>query len=150
MANPFLEVVLSRRVGGRLLASTFLLAALPAASAAGARPLVSLVPVKGVIDLGLAPFVGRTLDEAFAAGASAVVLQIDTLGGRVDAATLIRGVLLRSRVRTVAFVDTRAISPWPTGSPNCEAGAGRPSPGRPRRPSISPLRRLPPPRAGAP
>ena len=74
------------------------------------RPIVYVVAIDGVIDLGLAPFVTRVLAEAEAAEAAAVVLEINTLGGRVDAAVLIRDALLRSRVRTVAFVNKRAIS----------------------------------------
>ena len=76
----------------------------------GARSVVYVVPIEGMIDLGLAPFVQRVLDEAAAEGASAVILDINTFGGRVDAAVLIRDALLRARVRTVAFVDMRAIS----------------------------------------
>ena len=76
----------------------------------GARSVVYVVPIEGMIDLGLAPFVQRVLDEAAAEGASAVILDINTFGGRVDAAVLIRDALLRARVRTVAFVNKRAIS----------------------------------------
>jgi membrane-bound serine protease (ClpP class) len=76
----------------------------------GGRPVVYVVPVEGMIDLGLAPFVQRVLDEAASAGAGTVVLEINTFGGRVDAAVLIRDALLRTRVRTVAFVNKRAIS----------------------------------------
>ena len=76
----------------------------------GGRPVVHLVPVEGMIDLGLAPFVERVLDEAAGSQAAAVVLEVNTFGGRVDAAVLIRDALLRSRVRTVAFVNRRAIS----------------------------------------
>ncbi len=79
-------------------------------SAQQARPVVYLVPIKGVIDLGLAPFVERSLDEAVVSGAAAVILEIDTFGGRVDAAVLIRDALLRSKVKTVAFINKRAIS----------------------------------------
>ena len=75
-----------------------------------ARPVVYLVPIEGVIDLGLAPFVERNLDEAAVNGAAAVILEIDTFGGRVDAAVLIRDALLRSTVKTVAFINKRAIS----------------------------------------
>ena len=74
------------------------------------RPVVYLAPIEGMIDLGLAPFVRRVLDEAAAAGAAAVILEINTFGGRVDAAVLIRDTLLGSRIRTVAFVNKRAIS----------------------------------------
>ncbi|HYE40451.1 MAG TPA: hypothetical protein VEB23_10990, partial [Ramlibacter sp.] len=69
-----------------------------------------MAPIEGVIDLGLAPYVQRVLDDAAAAGAAAVVLEINTFGGRVDAAVQIRDALLSSRVRTVAFVNKRAIS----------------------------------------
>ena len=80
------------------------------AQQAPTRPVVYLVPIEGVIDLGLAPFVSRVLQEATQAGAAAVVLEIDTFGGRVDAAVQIRDALLESKLRTVAFVDKRAIS----------------------------------------
>jgi membrane-bound serine protease (ClpP class) len=78
--------------------------------AAPARPVVYVAPVQGVIDLGLAPFVQRVLDEAGTASAAAVVLEVNTFGGRVDAAVLIRDALLGSRIRTIAFVNKRAIS----------------------------------------
>jgi membrane-bound serine protease (ClpP class) len=74
------------------------------------RPVVYVVPIAGMIDLGLAPFVQRVLDEAAGADAASVVLEVNTFGGRVDAAVLIRDALLRARVRTVAFVNKRAIS----------------------------------------
>jgi membrane-bound serine protease (ClpP class) len=75
-----------------------------------AAPVVYVAPIHGVIDLGLVPYVQRVLDEATGAGAAAVILQIDTFGGRVDAAVQIRDSLLRSPLRTIAFVDKRAIS----------------------------------------
>lgn len=73
-------------------------------------PKVYVVPVTGTIDLGLAPFVQRVIDEATATDAAAVVLDINTFGGRVDAAVQIRDTLLRSKVRTIAFINKRAIS----------------------------------------
>ncbi len=82
----------------------------PPPSAPGGRPVVHVVPIEGVIDLGLAPFVERILGEAAAAGAAAVILEVNTFGGRVDAAVLIRDALLRAPMRTVAFVNKRAIS----------------------------------------
>lgn len=74
------------------------------------RRIVYVAPIEGIIDLGLAPFVQRVLEEAQAAGAAAVVLEINTFGGRVDAAVQIRDALLDSPVRTIAFVNKRAIS----------------------------------------
>jgi membrane-bound serine protease (ClpP class) len=74
------------------------------------RPVVYVAPIEGIIDLGLAPFVERVLDEASDAGAAAVILEINTFGGRVDAAVQIRDALLGARVPTVAYVNRRAIS----------------------------------------
>ena len=76
----------------------------------GAAPTVYVLPIEGMIDLGLAPFVRRVLEEAQTSGAAAVVLEINTFGGRVDAAVQIRDALLSSRVRTIAYVNPRAIS----------------------------------------
>ncbi|MDH5775589.1 MAG: nodulation protein NfeD [Nitrospirota bacterium] len=74
------------------------------------KPIVFVMPIEGVIDLGLAPFVQRVLEEAATEKASAIVLDINTFGGRVDAAVLIRDALLESKVLTVAFINKRAIS----------------------------------------
>jgi membrane-bound serine protease (ClpP class) len=76
----------------------------------GSRPIVYVATIEGEIDLGLAPHAARVLDEAERAGADAVVFRIDTFGGRVDAAVSIRDALLRSPLRSVAFVNQRAIS----------------------------------------
>jgi membrane-bound serine protease (ClpP class) len=77
---------------------------------AGGKEVVVVAQIEGMIDLGQGPFVARVLDSATAAGASAVILDVNTFGGRVDAAVLIRDHLLRSKLLTVAFVNKRAIS----------------------------------------
>lgn len=71
---------------------------------------VYIVPVDGVIDLGLAPFIKRVTTQAAEDGAAGVILEINTFGGRVDAAVLIRDSLLEAKVPTVAFINKRAIS----------------------------------------
>lgn len=101
---------MKRRVGPMSVALGFLTALALVAGAQAQRPVVYVVPIDGIIDLGLAPFVERVLAEAETAGARAVVLEINTFGGRVDAAVLIRDALLRAKVPTVAFVNKRAIS----------------------------------------
>jgi membrane-bound serine protease (ClpP class) len=73
-------------------------------------PIVYVAKIDGTIDLGLAPYVERVLKEAQAAQAQAVILQINTFGGRVDAAVIIRDALLKSPLTTIAFIDSRAIS----------------------------------------
>ncbi len=69
---------------------------------------VLVIPIEGTIDLGLAPFVSRAIAEH--PNVDAIVLDVDTFGGRVDAAVQIRDTLLASAVPTVAYVDRRAIS----------------------------------------
>jgi membrane-bound serine protease (ClpP class) len=68
------------------------------------------VPVSGVIELGLAPFVERTIREAEAAGARAVILDIETPGGRVDAAERIVTAVRNTAVPVYAFINMRAFS----------------------------------------
>jgi membrane-bound serine protease (ClpP class) len=82
----------------------------PLALAQEPRRVVYVAPIEGIIDLGVAPFVQRALDEATAAKAAAVVLEVNTLGGRLDAAVQIRDALLNARVPTIAYVNRRAIS----------------------------------------
>lgn len=94
----------------RLLLSLLLLALLAALQAQEPRRVVYVAQIEGVIDLGLAPYVQRVLREAAAARAAAVVLEINTFGGRVDAAVQIRDALLTTSVPTIAFVNKRAIS----------------------------------------
>ena len=74
------------------------------------RRMVYRVPVTGVIELGLAPYIERSVSEAAAAGASAIVLDIDTPGGRVDAAERIADVLSDSEVPVYSLVNRRAFS----------------------------------------
>jgi membrane-bound serine protease (ClpP class) len=72
---------------------------------------VVLIEVKDVIDLGLAPFLVRTIEAAEKSGdVVAFIAEIDTPGGRVDAAVTIRDALLRSKVPTIAWVNKQAIS----------------------------------------
>lgn len=66
--------------------------------------------IDGEIDLGLAPYVTRVINEANENNADAVIFKINTFGGRVDAATQIKDAILSSKVLTIAFINNRAIS----------------------------------------
>lgn len=66
--------------------------------------------IEGDIDLGLAPYVTRVINEAEKNNADAIIFKINTFGGRGDAATQIKDAILSSKVKTVAFVNNRAIS----------------------------------------
>ncbi len=72
--------------------------------------VIYLVEVRGEIDLGLAPYLGRVLRKAESAGAAAVVLDINTPGGRLDAALEMKNALLESKIPTIAFVNREAFS----------------------------------------
>lgn len=73
-------------------------------------PLVYRLPLSGVVENGLAPYVSRGLREAAAAGAAAVYLDIDTPGGRIDAAERIVDAVGASPIPVYAFVNPRAYS----------------------------------------
>lgn len=72
--------------------------------------LIYRVPVTGIIELGLAPFIERSIRLAEEAGADAVILDIDTPGGRVDAAERIADAIAESKIPVYAFVNRRAFS----------------------------------------
>src|SRR5262245_34344511 len=69
---------------------------------------VTIAKVSGTIDLGLSPWLERLAREQ--TSRDVLLLDINTLGGRIDAAIVIRDALLGSKGKTVCFVDPRAIS----------------------------------------
>ena len=66
------------------------------------------VPIEGTIDLGLAPFIERIVEEA--APGDIIFIRMNTFGGRVDGAVRMRDALLRAKSTSVIFVEGRAIS----------------------------------------
>ncbi|MBT3346054.1 MAG: nodulation protein NfeD [Gemmatimonadetes bacterium] len=81
-----------------------------------AKPVVHLIKLRtvntegGMIDPGLTAYVERVVEDADAADVDALVFDIDTFGGRVDAATVIRDAILNADLLTIAFINKRAIS----------------------------------------
>lgn len=69
---------------------------------------VVVIGIDRTVELGLAAFVRRAIQEH--PDASVIVLEVNTLGGRVDAAIQIRDAILEAKPRTVAFIHPRAIS----------------------------------------
>jgi membrane-bound serine protease (ClpP class) len=100
------------------------------------RATVVVVPIQGTIDAGMAHLVVRAVAEAKATHARAIVLDVNTFGGLVSAATEIRDALLTSSVPVDAYV-TRA---WSAGAlvtlsasrvamaPGASIGAAQPIP----------------------
>lgn len=125
----------------RLVLGLFVLAGLAGLAvpglAASERGAVVLIPIHGTIDEGMAHLVQRSIEDANANGARAIVLDVDTFGGLVSAATEIRDAMLNSKVPTYAYVSGRA---WSAGalitlsaqhislSPGASIGAAEPIP----------------------
>ena len=82
--------------------------------------VVYKVPIEGVIDLGLPPYIKRVIKEAEDSKAKAIIFEINTFGGRVDAATQIKDAILSSEIQTIAFINRRAISAGALISLSCE------------------------------
>ncbi len=99
----------ARRLASRLLLVPMALLAVPAIGNVQ-EGVVYRVPVSGVIELGLAPFVRRSIQEANENGARAVILDIDTPGGRVDAAQQMVKGILESEIPIYALVNPHAFS----------------------------------------
>lgn len=89
-----------------------LLLALGSASALAAQQSATVyrLDVQGEIENGLAPYIARGVREANAVGASAIYLDIDTPGGRIDAAERIADAVRDSKIPVYAFVNPRAYS----------------------------------------
>lgn len=93
-----------------ILGLALLLVATPLPAQKIEKGSVVRVPVHGVIELGLAPFIARSIREAEKGGARAIVLDIETPGGRIDAAQQIVNALKEAKVPTYAYVNRRAFS----------------------------------------
>ena len=88
----------------------FIIALLFVLSTFAQQKTVYVAYIDSEIDLGLAPYITRVIDEAEKDNASAIIFKINTFGGRVDAATQIKDAILSSKVLTIAFINNRAIS----------------------------------------
>ena len=105
-----------RLVVRRIAALVCLLAGAGSAWAQGAsaapRGGVVIIPITGTIDEGMAHLVARAVAEAKEQHARAIVLDVNTFGGLVSAATEIRDSLLASSVP----VDAYAERAWSAGA----------------------------------
>ncbi|MFD9627806.1 NfeD family protein [Peribacillus muralis] len=72
--------------------------------------IVYHVPIEETVEKGLSAFLERALNTAEAADADLVIFEVNTPGGAVDAAGEIAKLLSDSSVKTVAYVNNRALS----------------------------------------
>ncbi|KKB36424.1 NfeD family protein [Bacillus thermotolerans] len=96
------------RLAGVLLLVFSLL--LPEAVQAQEEEPVYVVPVHNEVEKGLHAFMKRSFEEAKENGAQLIILDIHTPGGAVDAAGEIGKLMDEMPIRTVAFVNDRALS----------------------------------------
>ena len=80
-----------------------------------------IVPIQGDIDMGLPYFIDRIIANAEEENAEAIIFDIDTFGGRVDAATKIKDSILGCNIPTIAFINRRAISAGALISLSCDS-----------------------------
>lgn len=90
-----------------LLALFIMLPVLPVQAAQGT---VYVIPVHGVISDGLAQQVARGVREAEQMGARAILLEIDTPGGAINAAIKISNILTGTGLDTISFIKGDALS----------------------------------------
>jgi membrane-bound serine protease (ClpP class) len=69
-----------------------------------------VIPLSGEISPSLHLFLRRAIKAAESAGAGAIVIEMNTYGGRLDAASDIVGVLNRTTLPTYTFINTNAGS----------------------------------------
>src|SRR3954464_13444047 len=89
---------------------------------------VAVIPLSGEISGSLAAFVRRTAKEAETAGASAIIFEMNTYGGRLDAAEEISNVLNKTTVPTYTFINSNAGSaggPLALSTPPLSIAPGR-------------------------
>lgn len=84
--------------------------ALPFMHSDAAGKTVYQVPLHKEVEKGLHAFLQRSFKEAEAAGADAIVLDIDTPGGLVDAADQIAKLMTSTDTKIIAFINDRALS----------------------------------------
>ncbi|WP_371370638.1 nodulation protein NfeD [Sporomusa aerivorans] len=82
----------------------------PAAAQSG--PVV-IVSIKGEINAGQAALVHKALKDAESKQAEALLVELDTFGGLVDAAVSIRDMIINSPVPTICYIKNRA---WSAGA----------------------------------
>lgn len=93
-----------------LVLMTWLLAMLPVGAAWSAGETVYVVPIEGTIEKGLTEMLKNAFREAEEAGASLIVLEIDTPGGFVDAAQNIEKLIQDEDIPVIALVKGGALS----------------------------------------
>lgn len=87
----------------------FMLMLLPVDSSAKGE-VVYVVPIEETVEKGLYAFLKRAVETAENENADVIIFEINTPGGAVDAAVDIGKLLTSTNIKTVAFINNRALS----------------------------------------
>lgn len=71
---------------------------------------IYVIPLENNVEKGLSAYLERTFQEAEDLGADLIIIEMDTPGGRVDAAQDIKQVIYNTTIPTIALVKDQAIS----------------------------------------
>ena len=71
---------------------------------------VVVIPLKGEVAPSLVLFLRRAEKEAESSGAAAIILDMDTFGGRLDSAEKITGILNHATIPTYTYINSNAGS----------------------------------------
>lgn len=71
---------------------------------------VYVVPIKGEINNATFNFVEHQIEKLNNENAAAIIFEIDTYGGLVDAAIKIKDAIIASNIPTISFVNNKALS----------------------------------------
>ncbi len=83
---------------------------IPSVEAYEEQTLIYIVPVEQTIERGLESFLVRAFTEAEEATADLIIMEINTPGGEIMAATNIGELILNSDIPVIAYVKNNAIS----------------------------------------
>lgn len=72
--------------------------------------VIYVVPITETVEKGMYAFLNRAVQTAEEENASAIIFEVDTPGGVVDAAGKIGKLLSSTKVKTVAFINKQALS----------------------------------------
>ena len=71
---------------------------------------VYIIDASGEVNVGMLNYIRSSINEANERNADLILIEVDTLGGRVDSAEAISREILRSEVKTASYVNTKAES----------------------------------------
>ncbi|MEW9107799.1 MAG: nodulation protein NfeD [Cytobacillus gottheilii] len=88
----------------------FILMLIPVNGTSANNDIVYTVPVEETVEKGLYAFLSRAVHTAEEEGADAIIFELNTPGGAVDAAGEIGKLLTSTDIKTISFVNKQALS----------------------------------------